>query len=261
MDRQFIEQSGLTEAVKRFQQINEYTFITAPILDEADDDPNDPNQQGMGQQAPQGQGQDMMPPQDQGQQMPQGPQAPPQGQGMPQQPMQEPMMGQEPMQGGEEMIDINMEEPPITEPMQPEDEVIDVDELTNAQEETEFKLDGVEQKLGRLLDVVNKFTDALAANDQKIAELSDEFKKRNPTETEKMNIRSQAGAPFTENPKEYWENKSANDPHYDVMFDNGVPTADEQREFEIRQSDVDNYNDMDIEKTFKPLKLTDFLRL
>ncbi|MCD8207233.1 MAG: hypothetical protein LUD72_04765 [Bacteroidales bacterium] len=256
MDKALIKEFGLTEAVNRFKQLNEYTFITAPLLSEDDDDEQDPAMQ-------QPQGDPNAPQQDQ--QMPQ--QQMPMGQGQ-QMPPQDPMQGQDPNamapdqggpmpmdQGGFE--DVDMENPDV-EPMQPDDEVIDVDDLTNAQEETEFKLDGVEQKLGRLLNVVDKFTVALQANDQKITELADEFKKRNPTETEKLNIRSQAAAPYTESPKDYWDQKSATDPRYQVMFNNGVPTSEEQREFEIRQSDVDNYNERDISKSFGDLRLSDY---
>ena len=54
--------------------------------------------------------------------------------------------------------------------MQPDDEVIDVDDLTNAQEETEEKVDGVNTQLLRLLKVVSKYSDAIDRQNLPIAE-------------------------------------------------------------------------------------------
>ena len=45
-DRKLIEEYKLSEAVNRFKQINEYTFITsAPLTEEGDDDTNSNPQQ------------------------------------------------------------------------------------------------------------------------------------------------------------------------------------------------------------------------
>ena len=54
---------------------------------------------------------------------------------------------------------------------QPGDEVIDVDELTQSQETTEFKVDNVDDKLNKVLKIISKFNDAIEANDQKIEDL------------------------------------------------------------------------------------------
>ena len=54
-----------------------------------------------------------------------------------------------------------------TEPMQPDDEVIDIDELTNSQEETEEKVDKANHSLAKvskkLENVISKLTDMLDA--------------------------------------------------------------------------------------------------
>ena len=88
---------------------------------------------------------------------------------------------------------------------QPGDEVVDVDELTQSQEATEFKVDNVDDKLNKVLDVISKFEDAIAANDQKIEDLKHEFAKRNPTAEETLNLRSLASYPFSERHDEYWK--------------------------------------------------------
>jgi len=154
--------------------------------------------------------------------------------------------------------DIDMDVDPDT--MQPGDEVIDVDELTNAQEMSAEKIDGVDEKLTTLGQVVKKFIAAIEQNDAKIDELKAEFEKRNPTQQEKFNIRSQASGPFTESPREFWEKKVASNPNYQVMYNNEVPTKDEQQEFELRKTDIDGMPDKSVADSFDyPTKLKDIL--
>lgn len=250
-----VEKYNLEEAVKRIHQINEYTFYDSAIA-EADQDPNgDPNgdmpQQDMGGQMPpmgggQGESNGMVP-------MPQGD---PNGD----MPMEDPnAMGEEempPMGDDGNIEDVEMD----TE--QPGDEVIDVDELTQSQETTEFKIDNVDDKLNKVLKVISKFNDAIAANDQKIEDLKQEFAKRNPTAEETMNLRSLASYPFSERPDKYWEKQQKEHPNYKVISDNDVPTAEEQKEFEIRGSDIDNFNEREIMKSLgeSHIKLSDFLQ-
>ena len=170
--------------------------------------------------------------------------------GMP--PMDDPnAMGDE-----EDIEDIDME----TE--QPGDEVIDVDELTQSQETTEFKVDNVDDKLNKVLKIISKFNDAIEANDQKIEDLKKEFQKRNPTAEETLNLRSLASYPFSERPDEYWKKQQQDHPNYNVISDNDVSTADEQKEFEIRKGDIDNFNERDIMKSLgeSHIKLSDFLQ-
>lgn len=286
MDIELLKKYNLVEAQKRIQQINEYTLLGDQKLNEIgeeDDQQNmqqsmDGQQQGgdMGGQMPQ-QGADMVggqPPLDGG--MGADPNMGGQGGGM-QQPMNGDMggdmqgdpnampmdggmgadptmgsdtgMGQDPMDGGDPNMDT----------MQPDDEVIDVDDLTQAQETTEYKIDGVDEKLSQLLAVVDKFSDAITQNDEKIAELKAEIEKRNPTDVEKMNIRSQASYPYSEFPRDYWDKKAAENPHYDVVYNNDVSPSDEQ-EFMLKSSDIKGIDDRQIQKTFDlPLKLKDVL--
>lgn len=270
-DRKLIEKYKLSEAINRFKQINEYTFITsAPLTEEGDDDTNtqqstdnsnndvqqnvamDGNQQSMGggtaQQQPLQQSTDAAPMQMQA-------------------PAEQPTTmdnnsdlanGQQPpLEGGDmsQPMDTN------TDDMQPDDEVIDVDDLTDAQKETEDKVDGVSTQLVRLLKVVSKYNDAIDRQNQEIEDLRKEFEKRNPSEEEMLNIRSQAGYPYSEQPKDYWKNKVKENPNYNVMFDNDVPTDKEQEKFEIKNSDLNGLNYKNISDSFDDddMKLTDFL--
>ena len=284
-----IKQYKLEEAVKRIQKINEYTFYDSTMVED-DQDPNamggDPNAMG-------GNPNGGMPPMDGDPNAmgadpnmmggdPNGGMAPmddpnamgadPNG-GMP--PMDDPnamggdpnAMGADPnggmapmddpnMMGGEDIEDIDME----TE--QPGDEVVDVDELTQSQEATEFKVDNVADKLNKVLKIISKFNDAIEANDQKIEDLKKEFQKRNPTAEETLNLRSLASYPFSERPDEYWKKQQQEHPNYNVISDNDVSTADEQKEFEIRKGDIDNFNERDIMKSLgeSHIKLSDFLQ-
>lgn len=277
-----VKKYKLEEAVKRIQKINEYTFYSPTMVE----DDQDPNANGGGQTPPMdgGQGDDMeqeapmdggempqqdmgdgqMPPMDDGQggdpnamggDMVQG--APMDGEEMP---MDDPnAMGGDgmPQMGDEgDIEDVEMD----TE--QPGDEVVDVDELTQSQETTEFKVDNVDDKLNKVLKVISKFNDAIEANDQKIEDLKQEFAKRNPTPEETLNLRSLASYPFSERPDEYWKKQQEEHPNYNVISDNDVSTADEQKEFEIRNSDIDNFNERDIMKSLgeSHMKLSDFVQ-
>ena len=275
-----IKQYKLEEAVKRIQKINEYTFYDSTMVEDDQDpnamggdpnamggepnmmggDPNggmppmggDPNAMGGEPNMMGGDPNGEMPPMDN----PNAMDGDPNGE-MP--PMDGPnMMGGDPNAMGDEedIEDIDME----TE--QSGDEVIDVDELTQSQETTEFKVDNVDDKLNKVLKIISKFNDAIEANDQKIEDLKKEFQKRNPTAEETLNLRSLASYPFSERPDEYWKKQQQEHPNYNVISDNDVSTADEQKEFEIRKGDIDNFNERDIMKSLgeSHIKLSDFLQ-
>lgn len=266
-----VKKYKLEEAVKKFQKINEYTFYS-PTMVEDDQDQGDNEMQpmdtpqggdpnAMGGGMPQGEPQG-------GQMSPQGDMSQDQEQiGMGQEPpmgnggemnMDVPQGGEElpPMDGdGEDIEDVEMD----TE--QPGDEVVDVDDLTQSQETTEFKVDDLDSKLDKVLKVISKFNDAIEANDQKIEDLKQEFAKRNPTAEETLNLRSMSSYPFSERPDEYWKKQQETHPNYNVISDNDVPTSEEQKEFEIRRGDIDNFNERDIMKSLgeNHIKLSDFL--
>ena len=284
MDKNFIKNNQLDEAVERFKQIaeykspkqslhklyerkhklNEYTFITAPQVNE-DGEENDGelqkpenmnggeqmnnNQQG-GNIAPDasnqmgdmnGQNDGVMP--TDGSQMPQNNVQ--QGNGM---------NGDMQMNSTEgDMADLN--DPEVendgieTQEMESDDEVIDVDDLTQSQEATEYKLDGVDDRLSKIYAVVQKFSDQLERNEESIMALKDEFEKRNPTEEEKLNLRSQSSYPYSETPKDYWDKKTQENPHYDVMYNNEVSPSEEQKKFEITKNDISGLNMKSISDT------------
>jgi hypothetical protein len=251
-------------------RIDEYTFITQPQLNEEGEEgdeqaQNQPPMNNMG-----GGNMGQMPPQPQN--MPQDAmnqgggmngqmnnEMPPDAQQMPQNGMGgmgAPDMGGMGAEGAPDMggmddlgvPQVDNDEDVETEEMEG-DEVIDVDELTQSQEATEYKIDGVDDRLAKIYDVVQKFSDKLDKNEESIMALKDEFEKRNPTEEEKLNIRSQTSYPYSETPKGYWAHKTSENPHYNVIYNNDVAPSDEQKEFEIRKSDIDGLNMKSISDT------------
>ena len=265
-DKDFIKKYKLSEAVKRFNQINEYTFISSPPLTEdGEEDQKDGTQQPDNSQIQQNQNDGGGTPnvandqssdlQSNGQQLGDGNMNPPgQNGGMP--------VGN--IQDNGYQTDGGMDNVPMDDnqsEMQPDDEVIDVDDLTNAQEETEEKVDGVNTQLLRLLKVVSKYSDAIDRQNQEIADLKNEFEKRNPTEEERLNLRSQSGYPYSEQPKDYWDKKVKENPNYNVIFDNDVPTDQEQKKFDIKKSDLNGMNYREIADSFDedPQELKNYL--
>ena len=270
MDKDFVKKNNLDEAVERFRRISEYvspaqslkklyeyTFVSK-MNEEGEDDAQQPDMQ-QPQEMPQGDpnqmgGMEQQQGGDMGAEAPQMPQdgqlpAEPQGDGMEAQPEDAP-------------VDVPMpeEDDVETEEMEPDDEVVDVDDLTQSQEATEYKVDGVDDKLSKLYAVVQKFSDQLDKNEQSIMALKDEFEKRNPTQTEKFYLRSQASGPFNQTASDYWDKVSKENPNYEVIRDNDTPPADEEKNFEIKKSDIDGINMKEISDTLDiDQKLGDYL--
>ena len=254
-EKDILKEYKLEDMAKRFQQIVEYTFITSPTISEdGEDDANSQNQQEP-QNTIQQQNDNNVDNQD-----------------------AVDNSGDVSMQQGEEDIPIETEVPENgnetdtqqqndggieTTPMQDGDEVIDVDDLTNSQKETEYKIDGVDDRLIKIARVIDKLIPAIEANNSKIEDLKAEFEKRNPTETEKLNLRSQSSFPYSVKPKDYWDNKSQ-DGNYNVIYDNGVDPNKEDKEYVLKQKDIDNAasDDRSTYKTFDiPKQLTDYFDL
>lgn len=290
MDKEFLKKYNLSESVKRFQQINEYTFYKDnTITEEGDDDQQDNNGQedpmnggmgnpdGMGAQPPapdMSQGGDMETPpmdggMDAGANAMGGQEQPPMDNGTDidggnAMPMDNGIgddggMGDMPPMDGPDMGDDEMEID--VEEDGEGDTVIDVDDLTQSQEAAEIKIDGVDDKMTELLKVLTTFGKALNANDKKIDDLRKEIENRIPSQQEKLNIRSQASYPYSETPKKYWEDKTLSDPRYGIVHDNEVAPADEIKKFEITRDDVKNINPREIADSFdlKNLSIDKFL--
>lgn len=224
-----INMNTIKEDVERFkkivsyksprQSLKEYTFVTTPLLNEDGEDDEVNNTQDTDNQSP-----------NNGQM------------GSEEQLPEEPTQAQDMTAG-----DFGVDEDNIdTEEMEEGDEVVDVDELVNSQEATEYKVDAVDDRITDLLKAFVKFSDILDQQAHKIDDLKSEIEKRNPTEEERLNIRSQNSYPYSETPSRFWDRKTEENSNYKVIYNNDVPPSKEQQEFKIRQSDIDNINLKDI---------------
>lgn len=237
-DTKFLEEHKLKDVSDRLQQIIEYTFITKPTLSEEGENENEDKLQDDNQQ--------------------------PNNPDMSQEPANDMEVSDVPdveQDGGEQSTEDNESEVETTE-MQDGDEVIDVDDLTNSQKETEYKIDGVDNRLLRIAKVTDKLLTALELNNNKIEDLKAEIERRNPTEDEKLNLRSQASYPYSVKPKDYWDNKTQNS-NYDVTYTNNPNTEGSDKEYVLRKSDVANgMDDRSISKSMDiPHKIEDYFDL
>jgi len=269
----YLKENNLLEAHKHFMRLSEAyipTVLPEEEIEEAGEDMQDPNAMGGDQNAMGGM------PADGG--MPQDPNAmgdaDPMGGGGP-----NAMGGQDPMAGGADSnamggdpmaggADPNAQDPmadpmggdmgadPMGDPMgeEPADdgETIDIDGLTKAEDKLNVKqnrigrdLSKVDNRITTLIDTINNLLTKVDSNNSEIESLKAEFEKRNPTQTEKLNLRSLDSYPFNVKPNEYWAEK-AKQGGYEAYADNDEPTT---KEYVITNDDVDNPSD-DIANTF-----------
>lgn len=270
-DYKYLKENNLFEAHMRFMRAIGESFGYSP-LEEADDDQQDPNaggEPGGGQMGgtPGGDPNGGMPPgpdamgvgQDQmgggmpGGDMAGGPGGAPDPNAAGGAPGEDPMGGGMPggdpmgMPGPDDMGGLDEEEP------EEEEDVIDVDDLTKAQEKTNDKVNSVGKDLGKVDSRIEKLLGAIEnlqgmfdKNNQEIADLKAEFEKRNPTQTEKLNLRSLDSYPFKVRPTDYWADKEANS-NYSAYADNQEPTSNE---YVITNNDVDDFNEREIADSF-----------
>jgi hypothetical protein len=256
----YLKENNLYEAHKHFMHLSEAyipTVLPEEEIEEAGDDMQDQNAMGGGMpQDPNGMS--GMPnaggmPQDQNAM----------GGGMPQDPMtngvdpnsmggmQQDSMGsdnqdiQDPMGG-------SMDDDSMDDEQEDDGETIDIDGLTKAQDKLNVKqnhigrdLSKVDTRIGTLIDTIKDLLSKVDSNNSEIESLKAEFEKRNPTQTEKLNLRSLDSYPFNVKPNEYWAEK-AKQGGYEAYSDNNEPTT---QEYVITNDDVDNPSD-DIANTF-----------
>lgn len=272
-NKQILIENNLLDVYNKFMHLcNETTYFSGNLDEEGEDDENAP--QG-GQEAPTG-----------GNQAPQD--APMDGSGLPDEQVggmpqdgavpQGDMGGQSnmavPPMGDQGGMDGGMPQDPPMDDMDAledeedgeEDDVIDVDDITDAQEKTNSKVNKVGRNLGKvddkivsLMKVIKNLQQMIDNNNAEIEAFKTEFERRNPTPTEKLNLRSLDSYPFNANPKDYWKGKAeqpeVSGKRYDAYADNQEPVA--EKEYVISQDDVNDYTDNSIQNSFH---LSDDLR-
>lgn len=245
-NRKYLKENNLYESHKQFMRLCEWSYVPKSLEEDDEDEMLEDPLANMEEQ----------PPTDGNKQ--------PQMDGQEQTPMgnEEQLMGDEldGQEGGleDQGDDFGMdseEMPPMEDEvdMGSDDEVIDVDDLTNAQEELNDKMISSTQELGQvdskissLLQAIDKMENMISNNNNQIQSLKSEFEKRNPTQTEKLNLRALDSYPYNVKVKDYWDEKSANS-NYDAYGDNSESPT---KEYKITNNDVDNFNDRQMNDSF-----------
>ena len=123
-----------------------------------------------------------------------------------------------------------------------DEEVIDVDDLTNSQEETEKKVDALSGKFEKLLasldNLEKKISDVDSHTNEYLGKLEAEFDKRNPTPMQRMTMRSTKSAPYAMTPNEYMNNYAPEN-YSDADDNNGA----DDPQYKITKGDIDDFTD------------------
>ena len=123
-----------------------------------------------------------------------------------------------------------------------DDEVIDVDDLTDSQEETEKKVDALSGKFERLMSSLDnlekRISDIDTHTNEYLGKLESEFEKRNPTPLQRMSMRSTKSAPYGMTPNEYMNNYAPEN-YSDADDNNGA----DDPQYKITKGDIDNFTD------------------
>ena len=257
MDKEYIKRHNLMEAHKQFMRLSEGYISTS--LEEADDDEeqqggNMPQDNMGGNEDGQMNNGGMQPsggmPQSDGQGQPNNMPAD-DGQTPPMDDRQAPPMDNEFGDGDESTPNdmLSMDDKFGDD----EDDVIDVDDLTNAQEKLNKKQNMVGKDLGQLdnrieslITAVEKMNNIIDHNNNEINNLKSELERRVPTQKERFEMRSLDTYPFNVSPNDYCKRKEM-EVVYDARYGNG---ESEKKKYEIRNKDIDDFSNVDIEKTF-----------
>jgi hypothetical protein len=138
------------------------------------------------------------------------------------------MMGGDP-NGGMPPMDGGMPEGPA-----PEDDGVDISQLTDAQEETKDEVESLDNKFSEIMKHIGAFEELLRRNDEKIEDLKAEFEKRNPTQIEKLGLQTTKSYPFNVTPADFWKEKEATTNYSTEPDNNGVG----QGQYVITKDDV-----------------------
>jgi len=232
MDKEYLKKHGLMNAHNQFMHLSE-GYLTTTLAEDGDDEnmpqqdePQEPNNMGQGD-------------------MPQG-----------EMPQDAPNMGQ----GGDAQQEVPMTEIPTTPAPEAiedvdneinadaDEDVIDVEDLTQAQEKLNKKqnkigheLGDVDSRISSLLTAMEKIQGSLEKNNQDIINLKGELEKRVPTEKEKLNMQSLRMYPYNVSPNDYWKEKEG---------EGRYEAEDKKKEYKVTQDDVDNYNEREVEDSF-----------
>jgi len=161
--------------------------------------------------------------------------------------VEEPAMGTDPFGGGE-VEDEMAEEPAMSEPMDMggEEQVeVDVTDIVDKAEEAKEEASQASSKIDDLLGKFDELESKLGGMESiisKMDELEKEVIQRNPTPTEKLNMRSMDSFPYSVKLTDFWADKEG----YDVGGE------EEDKEYILTQDEIEgDYSEPDIRDSFK----------
>ena len=118
---------------------------------------------------------------------------------------------------------------------------VDVTDIVAKSEETKTSVDGINTKMDDLLGKLSDLESQIGGMDQvigKIDDLEKEIERRNPTPVEKLEMRSMDSFPYSVSLTDFWDDRE------------GYDATEEETEYTLTQSDVDNYDQKEIRTSF-----------
>lgn len=158
-------------------------------------------------------------------------------------PAEEPAMEEDPF-GDEIPVEDEMaEEPAMGDTGEVE---VDVTQLVDKTEEAKEEASQASSKIDDLLNKFGELESKLGGMDaiiSKMDELEQEVIQRNPTPTEKLNMRSLDSFPYSVKLTDFWAEREG--------YDTG--SEEEEKEYVLTQDDIENdYNEQEIKSSFIP---------
>jgi hypothetical protein len=129
------------------------------------------------------------------------------------------------------------------EPLGDEETVeVDVTDIVDKTEETKASVDDMGQKMDDLLSKLGDLESQVTDMDgviNKIDDLEKEIERRNPTPVERLEMRSMDSFPYSVKLTEYWKDKE------------GYDTSEPEDEYTLTQSDIENFDEKEIRASFE----------
>ena len=139
---------------------------------------------------------------------------------------------------------IEVEDEFASEDMGDEETVeVDVTDIVDKTEETKTSVDGINTKMDELLSKLSELESQIGGMDEvigKIDGLEKEIEKRNPTPVERLEMRSMDSFPYSVKLTDFWAEQE------------GYDATEEETEYTLTQSDVDNFDQKEIRSSFNP---------
>jgi hypothetical protein len=119
---------------------------------------------------------------------------------------------------------------------------VDVTDIVDKTEETKASVDGMGEKMEELLSKLSDLESQVTDMDgviNKIDDLEKEIERRNPTPVERLEMRSMDSFPYSVKLTDFWKDKE------------GYEATEQEEEFTLTQSDVDNFDEKEIRSSFE----------